>query len=205
MDLLENVATELGFEFHLYLVRDELYGAKYAAKNGKFEPSSSFSSSLSSSSRPSETLSAADSAAAVLGSEIYKSEYTEEESPFGSLQSNKDGKRLFARVSRNLKLITQFMIFAWNPPATAHRRYYMNEEKIFGRKNEHIFYKADKEGHMTEFNRDFGYMEKRLREDVLQAARNSHRKRDRVKWNGIIGDLIAGSADMSFAALSVSK
>lgn len=31
MDLLENVATELGFKFHLYLVRDELFGAKYAA------------------------------------------------------------------------------------------------------------------------------------------------------------------------------
>lgn len=30
MDLLENIATELGFEFHLYIVRDELYGAKYA-------------------------------------------------------------------------------------------------------------------------------------------------------------------------------
>lgn len=31
MDLLENVATELGFQFHLYLVRDEKYGAKYTA------------------------------------------------------------------------------------------------------------------------------------------------------------------------------
>lgn len=30
MDLLENVATELGFKFHLYLVRDDLYGAKYS-------------------------------------------------------------------------------------------------------------------------------------------------------------------------------
>lgn len=28
MDLLENVATELGFEFHLYVVRDQLFGAK---------------------------------------------------------------------------------------------------------------------------------------------------------------------------------
>lgn len=29
MDILDNVATELGFEFHLYIVRDELFGAKY--------------------------------------------------------------------------------------------------------------------------------------------------------------------------------
>lgn len=28
MDLLDNVATELGFEFHLYVVRDQLFGAK---------------------------------------------------------------------------------------------------------------------------------------------------------------------------------
>lgn len=31
MDLLENVATELGFQFHLYLVRDDLFGTKYSA------------------------------------------------------------------------------------------------------------------------------------------------------------------------------
>lgn len=36
MDLLENVATELGFQFHLYLVRDELFGTKYSAmSNGQ--------------------------------------------------------------------------------------------------------------------------------------------------------------------------
>lgn len=28
MDLLDNVATELGFEFHLYVVRDQLFGAQ---------------------------------------------------------------------------------------------------------------------------------------------------------------------------------
>lgn len=28
MDLLDNIATELGFEFHLYIVRDQLFGTK---------------------------------------------------------------------------------------------------------------------------------------------------------------------------------
>lgn len=28
MDLLDNIAMELGFEFHLYVVRDQLFGAK---------------------------------------------------------------------------------------------------------------------------------------------------------------------------------
>lgn len=28
MDLLDSIATELGFEFHLYVVRDQLFGSK---------------------------------------------------------------------------------------------------------------------------------------------------------------------------------
>lgn len=28
MDLLDNIATELSFEFHLYVVRDQLFGSK---------------------------------------------------------------------------------------------------------------------------------------------------------------------------------
>lgn len=28
MDLLDNIATELSFEFHLYVVRDELFGSR---------------------------------------------------------------------------------------------------------------------------------------------------------------------------------
>lgn len=28
MDILDNIATELGFEFHLYIVQDELFGGK---------------------------------------------------------------------------------------------------------------------------------------------------------------------------------
>lgn len=28
MDILDNVATELGFEFHLYIVQDQLFGGK---------------------------------------------------------------------------------------------------------------------------------------------------------------------------------
>lgn len=102
--------------------------------------------------------------------------------------------------------------------ADADKKYFMSEDKIFGQKNPHIFYKLDAEGKRTQFNRDFAYMtERRLREQ----AKNQDRQRSpkegaaalssppvavqSTKWNGIIGDLIIGSADMSFAALSVSK
>lgn len=36
MDLLDNIATELGFEFHLYVVRDELFGSKQKRKINDF-------------------------------------------------------------------------------------------------------------------------------------------------------------------------
>lgn len=85
----------------------------------------------------------------------------------------------------------------------------MSEDKIFGFKNQHIFYKLDSEGKRTQFNRDFSYMvERREREDLKQqqiGGQNKGKSTTNLKWNGIIGDLIDGSADMSFAALSVSK
>lgn len=48
-------------------------------------------------------------------------------------------------------------------------------------------------------------------EEQLKERDKKERKFDRkfhleqTQWNGIIGDLVAGSADMSFAPLSVSK
>lgn len=53
MDLLDNIATELGFEFHLYIVRDQLFGSKQRnvkdfINNHKQSTSSTTSSSSSS-------------------------------------------------------------------------------------------------------------------------------------------------------------
>lgn len=85
----------------------------------------------------------------------------------------------------------------------------MSEDRIFGQKNPHVFYKPDNDGKRTVFNRDFSYMEeRRLREQSRSEARQKLRNEELVqgaRWNGIIGDLISGSADMSFAALSVTK
>lgn len=35
MDLLENIAQELEFDFHLYIVSDEMYGSKVLAPTGE--------------------------------------------------------------------------------------------------------------------------------------------------------------------------
>lgn len=85
----------------------------------------------------------------------------------------------------------------------------MSEDRIFGQKNEHVFYKQDIEGKWTQFNRDFTYMTERHAKETFKLQQR-HKIRNgeeatNTKWNGIIGDLISGSADMSFAALSVSK
>lgn len=36
MDLLENIAMELNFEFHLYVVHDELFGTRYNSHSAFF-------------------------------------------------------------------------------------------------------------------------------------------------------------------------
>lgn len=41
MDLLDNIATELEFEFHLYIVLDELFGSKFRNLDDFLPPSSS--------------------------------------------------------------------------------------------------------------------------------------------------------------------
>lgn len=37
MDLLENVAEELEFDFHLYIVSDEAYGSRVVQDNGEIK------------------------------------------------------------------------------------------------------------------------------------------------------------------------
>lgn len=39
MDILDNIATELGFEFHLYIVQDELFGGKQKMSKNFFSRS----------------------------------------------------------------------------------------------------------------------------------------------------------------------
>lgn len=58
-----------------------------------------------------------------------------------------------------------------------------------------------------EFNHPQDPIQEQLKErDRERVARKFNKKHhDQPQWNGIIGDLVAGSADMSFAPLSVSK
>lgn len=38
MDILDNIATELGFEFHLYIVQDEMFGGKQKSFKNLYSP-----------------------------------------------------------------------------------------------------------------------------------------------------------------------
>lgn len=65
---------------------------------------------------------------------------------------------------------------------------------------------------MNEFVRPIDAVQEQLRdrdrerERIEKNSRRFNRKlHDQSMWNGIVGDLVVGSADMSFAPLSVSK
>lgn len=110
MDLLENIASELGFEYHLYIVRDELFGTKQMLKRYDQQTQYQYSDRM-------ENL-----------NEVNKERDKERERERDKERRNKSG----------------------------------------------VFYP-------------------------------NRRISDNFVWNGIVGDLVSGTADMSFAPLSVSK
>ncbi|XP_055707246.1 uncharacterized protein LOC129804189 isoform X3 [Phlebotomus papatasi] len=150
MDLLENIASELGFEFHLYIVRDDLYGTKLPP----IQPWG-----------------------------VHKSP---------SNQMTEDTKNV--PVATNHKST----IDRDNSDEDFEKMYRLNSDSdnnnIFGRRNQKKF---------------FTTAGQRIDADEFDPVNiRSHRDRLNLKadhWNGIIRDLVSGSADMSFAPLSVSK
>lgn len=65
-----------------------------------------------------------------------------------------------------------------------------------------------------EVNRPHGVVQEQLRDRTREREKDRNDKNgrrfnrklhDQSAWNGIVGDLVVGSADMSFAPLSVSK
>ncbi|GAB0096952.1 Ionotropic glutamate receptor [Sergentomyia squamirostris] len=147
MDLLENIATELGFEFHLYIVRDEVYGTRLPPRKpwGLPKSPSALSNQMAEGTTSDKLTIEEDT------SEDFEKKYR--------LNSNTDPNNIFGR------------------------KYQKNFFNTAGQRLDH-------EG---EF-------------DPVNIRSQTERHNFRVdQWNGIIGDLMAGSADMSFAALSVSK
>lgn len=210
MDLLDNVAIELGFKFHLYLVRDELYGAKHL-------PMTNAQSMLHNlQSRGNGAQDAMDDTATDAGGQ----HMTRDSLNYVEMEPDWDQSNGITSHTPFLSCLTfRITHFRFGNPfsnfvnitvADADKKYFMSEDRIFGQKNQHVFYKLDHEGKRTQFNRDFTYMEERLVKEQRQQQEQRQKLRNgeevsNTKWNGIIGDLISGSADMSFAALSVSK
>lgn len=65
-----------------------------------------------------------------------------------------------------------------------------------------------------EISRPHGAIQEQLRDRTREREKDRNEKNnrrfnrklhDQSSWNGIVGDLVVGSADMSFAPLSVSK
>lgn len=87
---------------------------------------------------------------------------------------------------------------------------YIVSDELFGSKQIISNRKSGIQSSSHEFNHSHGSIQEQLRERDKADRDRSNRKfnkkqHEQSQWNGIIGDLVAGSADMSFAPLSVSK
>lgn len=135
MDLLQTIANDIGFEYHLYLVQDQLFGSKQTD----------------------------------IKDWVKKKDETATNKP---IENNNPGVTEFInKYSLNFPNINSF------------------RPKNRTMKNEKQFLDRDKYDHSNNENYD----------NVFEP----HKVKDR--WNGIVGDLVTGSADLSFAPLSVTK
>lgn len=121
MDLLQNMASELGFEYHLYIVSDELFGSKQV------------------------------------------------------LRKNVQQQQQQQQQNQQQQQQQQF-------------------EQFYPE-----FVRPDQSYEATREQDRIDKIEKENRPTNRKIYDQQH------SWNGIVGDLVAGSADMSFAPLSVSK
>lgn len=86
---------------------------------------------------------------------------------------------------------------------------YIVSDELFGSKQVLSMRKSAIHPSLHDFNRTHNPFQEQLRDrdkvDRDRSSRRFNKKHEQSQWNGIIGDLVAGSADMSFAPLSVSK
>lgn len=78
--------------------------------------------------------------------------------------------------------------------ASFERKYDLKKNQIYNRQQD------DRKKYFIDLQQE--NIDKRRRNDD---EKNLQNKKVINQWNGIMGDLVSGSADMSFAALSVSK
>lgn len=155
MDLLANIAQELGFEYHLYIVHDELFGAKkqdisdWIGENKQITTNSN---------------------------NIQKTNQYTTTNQEQQQQQQSDVSEFINKYSLNFPNINSYKL---NQSKNDTRN--INREKK-------QFLDRNKYGQPDNDN-DY----------ILND------KPKRVRWNGIVGDLVTGSADLSFAPLSVTK
>lgn len=139
MDLLINIASELGFEFHLYIVHDALFGSKQTQIKD------------------------------------WVKDKRETQSP--------DNKQ---KMQNNNPYVTEFI-----------NKYSLNFPNINSFKPKNRTSKNEKRQFLDRNKYDNTNIEN---EDLKHES-----VKMREQWNGIVGDLVTGSADLSFAPLSVTK
>ncbi|XP_059614954.1 uncharacterized protein LOC132260688 [Phlebotomus argentipes] len=177
MDLLENIATELGFEFHLYIVRDELYGTKLPPRQpwGHKSPSNHVAEET-------KNLPVATS---------HKSTIDKDRGDGGTAERFSGPQAYLGATLGGATL--------GGAAEDYEQKYRLNANSdpnnIFGRRNQKKY-----------FTRGGQRIDTAHESDPVNIRSHTGRRDLRSEhWNGIIRDLVSGSADMSFAPLSVSK
>ncbi|XP_037926578.1 uncharacterized protein LOC119661346 isoform X2 [Hermetia illucens] len=171
MDLLENIAMELNFEFHLYVVHDELFGTRYNSHSAFFRSGDLHFQRKGQ----------------AHWSEKHEQHFYKEQSA-NRQQAPLGGSNYYsASFERKSNLNTNLNL---------------NEEDSKEEVGEYpVEYEAIRQSY-TAPSKNPNTKKHAMGEGV---RRRLNQERRNVEWNGIIGDLLSGSADMSFAPLSVTR
>ncbi|XP_055378406.1 uncharacterized protein LOC129610081 isoform X1 [Condylostylus longicornis] len=188
MDLLDNIATELGFEFHLYIVRDELFGTKYNNLNDFFPPTD----------KKINHRIINDDENIQTDAKAFKQQQQQQ---YQQQQKDHYTNRIHYPPpdSRN------FQSGSFERNKNLNQNYNKDEDDVI------VEDEDDYEDNINRANKDERKYDKQdiRREnyfDAIKGFQNGYRRSKlKVHWNGIVGDLISGSADMSFAPLTISK
>ncbi|XP_055917698.1 uncharacterized protein LOC129949971 isoform X2 [Eupeodes corollae] len=170
MDLLDNIATELEFEFHLYIVHDELFGAKFSTLND-FVPRRA--ASPKGGGHNHDTNNNNRQASGPSPSSGVKEQQ----------QQNKQQEHHHKTKDATLTMDDVNDQYPANSAGATNQQQQEKERQ-----------------QQQQQQRRYHSPEGRTR-----TRRQSSSSSSSVQWNGIIGDLISGSADMSFAPLTVSR
>ncbi|KAL5287110.1 GRIN3A family protein [Megaselia abdita] len=225
MDLLDNIATELEFEFHLYIVYDELFGSKFTNlddylpnKNKNKDKGNNKSSQKEMENNKNDDV----KGQLVDGEQTMEPGQRKYHTPEGRTRNRKstsfnhldDDKSHSHNVGNDIiptNVRDEEASFLQNIGSRIRNPYVINERlsRTVGWSDANNNVDDD---YMNIEGNGLDYRETTITMTTTMngvksdsGESNTIPVEKQIQWNGIVGDLISGSADMSFAPLTVSR